>query len=348
MIEEPIGARGSRKAQEANPSSKGRLAYENLPTPYMTVERIREILVDQAEHTPYEHGQTLYEGIKMTHPLTAAALVDASYEYEDIAAITLGQGVELASGFSESESVCDFDSLPEQSRTWCRLTPYFYKREECLHQEHGSEPRMYRRIMEPEFQRSPGGEPGGDLIWQPSYEPTEEGGLFSSPPQPRFGEAREAVPNRPVQVGIPPIPSNARGDEIWGRVFGHKTRIAYFKKVYAMFQEKDLEPDPFMLADALDVFGKTAASKTIGYALDILIDLVQAGKPYLRQAERQARKTACCAACKEPLFRSGPEFCKFMENPRDRVIICEVCNEWIHLGDPSTGTAVLWTTWPLT
>ena len=61
--------------------------------------------------------------------------------------------------------------------------------------------------------------------------------------------------------------------------------------------------------------------------------MVLAGKPYLQQAERQARKTACCAACKEPLFRSGPQ----LGTPKDKVIICDVCNEWIHFGDPLNG-----------
>ena len=68
-------------------------------------------------------------------------------------------------------------------------------------------------------------------------------------------------------------------------IFGRKSRVAYFKKVYGTFQTKDLEIDEFVLADALEVFGKASAAKTIGYGMDVLLDLVQSCKPYLRQAD---------------------------------------------------------------
>ena len=105
------------------------------------------------------------------------------------------------------------------------------------------------------------------------------------------------------------------------------------KKAYGTFQPKDLELDPFMLVDALEVFGKTSAAKSIGYGMDVLIDLVLSGRPYLRQADRKARKTACCAACNDPLFRPG----SLQETAGGGVVICDVCNEWVHLGDPLNG-----------
>ena len=113
--------------------------------------------------TQHEYGQILYERIKMTHPRTAAELADASYEYEDIAGITIGQDVHLASGYSDSESICDYDSRPEQRKVWCRLTPYFYRREDCEHQLPAGT-RRYRRIVEPELQQRHGKAKGGDLM----------------------------------------------------------------------------------------------------------------------------------------------------------------------------------------
>ena len=159
----------------------------------------------------------------MTCPITAAELVDASYEYEDIASITAGQGVELASGYSDSESICDYDSRPGERRTWCRLTPYFFRREDCLHQ--ATEPRKYRRVMEPELQRRVSDSKGGDLVWRPSYGPRhaqlDESQLFAGPAQPRFGQTRDPLGS--ASVGRPPIAANTRADELWSMTASART-----------------------------------------------------------------------------------------------------------------------------
>ena len=73
--------------------------------------------------------------------------------------------------------------------------------------------------------------------------------------------------------------------------------MAYFKKVYSTFQPKDLEMDEYMLADTLERFGKSSAVNTIGFGLDLLLDLIQSCKPYLRQADRKPRASAWCVAC---------------------------------------------------
>ena len=169
-------------------------------------------------------------------------------------------------------------------------------------------------------------------LWTDAPETRRGPGRFqlSGPVQPRFGEVRP--PFSPDAVGSPPLCKNPRAEELWQRIFGHKSRVAYFKQVYGTFQPKDLELDDFMLADALEVFGKTSAAKSIGYGLDVLLDLVLSCKPYLLQAERNTRTTTCCVACNDPLFSSGP-----ISETAGGVVICDVCNAWAHLGDPLNG-----------
>ena len=112
--------------------------------------------------------------------------------------------------------------------------------------------------------------------------------------------------------------------------------MADFRKIYATYHEKDLDRDEFMVFDALDVFGRTSAEKTIGYGMDVILDLAQSCKPLLRRGERKLRSSSRCASCQHPLFRSPESHADGIgEDKGEEVSICDVCNEWVHVGDPT-------------
>jgi len=290
---------------------------EITATPLLKLDAVIELMTDavSVQDIPAE-AKKVKSGMELVFPCEAYVFDQAYVSDEQIVKVTRDAKVTCASGESDAESIRDQESGPGKFR-WHRRDPYWYRREPCL-----DNCKNFRRMMK--FSVEPA-EGEGHFAWIPLVDSDDDGEVK----QPSFVLSSTIATDaegyaQGTHKHLQPVDSKydnatTKADEEWRKVFG--------KGFEASLAIKDAVPeltddtiDVAMLGDLLSQFVMDQEERSIGYAVDELLEAMRWGMS--KRAIGAARGTDVCGRCFEPLFDEGTENVELQ--------ICPVCNRWIH------------------